>query len=179
VSATVEFEETQRFRQPWVWALVLLVLGGLSTYLWVGFFRQVTFGKPFGDHPAPDMFLLAMVVMVTLINLAVFLLFASMRLTVRTLPSGLHIRFFPVRTLEIPYREIQRVEAREYNPLREFGGWGMKYSWDLKTKAFTISGKQGVELHLKDGHKVMIGSQRAEELTGALSRRLEAFRSAP
>jgi hypothetical protein len=86
------------------------------------------------------MFLLAMVVLVTLINLAVFLLFASMRLTVRTLPSGLHIRFFPVRTLEIPYREIQRVEAREYNPYVSFGGWGMKYSWDLKTKAFTISG---------------------------------------
>ena len=62
--------------------------------------------------------------------------------------------------------EIVRLEARTYSALREYGGWGIR-GWGGK-RAYNVSGNRGVELTLKDGHKVMIGSQRAEDLARAI-----------
>jgi hypothetical protein len=52
----------------------------------------------------------------------------------------------------------------KYSPLREFGGWGIRFA-PGKKRAYSVSGNKGVELELSDGMHVLIGSQRPEELT--------------
>ncbi len=51
--------------------------------------------------------------------------------------------------------------------MKEYGGWGVK-GWSKDKMAYNVSGDRGVELTLKDGRRIMLGSQRAEELAGAI-----------
>ncbi len=44
------FREEQRFRQPWLWLLILF----LVALQWWGFIQQIVLGQPWGNRPAPD-----------------------------------------------------------------------------------------------------------------------------
>ena len=158
----VRFEEMQRFRRPWVWALV--ILGALP--LWIIFGIQVVGGRPIGENPAPNWVLW---IFFLLIGVGLPYLFLVLRLRVRVFDEHLRVRFRPLRAKIIPHREIQAVEAVAYSPLGEFGGWGVRYrpgfGW-----AYNISGKHGVIVTLRDGHRMLIGSQRSEELADALEK---------
>ena len=55
---------------------------------------------------------------------------------------------------------------RTYNPIREYGGWGIRYG--LKSKAYNVHGNHGVQLELLNRKRLLIGSQRSEEFANAL-----------
>ena len=84
--------------------------------------------------------------------------------------DGLYIKFFPIHLSyrKIRWEEIKNYQARTYNPIREFGGWGIRWSWSLKRKAYNVSGNRGVQLELSNGKQVLVGSQRPEELAQAI-----------
>ena len=50
----VTFREVQRFHQIWVRALILLIAG----IMWYITIKQIVFGIPMGDNPAPDVLLI-------------------------------------------------------------------------------------------------------------------------
>jgi len=166
------FSETQNFRQPWVFALVALVLGGSLVFLWHGVYQQAVLSRPFGNHPAPTNILLGVTCLETIVCVVIGTMMASMKLVVELGRESILIRFIPLKKTEISLGAIRGCLAREYSPLQEFGGWGWRRSWDGKVRAFTMAGRRGVELSLKDGTSVMIGSQRADELAEAILRRL-------
>lgn len=166
---TILFSETQKFRQLWLFALVGCVLGGSMAYLWWGWYRQVVGGLPFGNHPAPNGLLTMVVCVETLVCVLLGGLLLGMKLKVEADEEGLEIHFFPIKKLWIPYTAMERVQSREYRPLREFGGWGVKYSWDGKVKSFTMEGKRGVEIFLRDGTRILVGSRRSDELADQIS----------
>lgn len=59
------------------------------------------------------------------------------------------------------------MQARTYRPLREYGGWGIR--WGGKGRmAYNVSGSEGVEVELLDGRTVMVGSRRPDELADTL-----------
>ncbi len=68
----------------------------------------------------------------------------------------------------IPLRDIAFAEAVRYNPLAEFGGWGIRGTGD--SQALNARGDRGVRIRLRDGRRLLIGSQRAEELAEAIGR---------
>jgi hypothetical protein len=90
-----------------------------------------------------------------------------MKLTVRLDDAGLHVRFFPLVKRDIPLEEIARWEARTYRPILEYGGWGIRCGW--KGMAYNVSGNRGVQLEFTNGKRLLIGSQRPEELAAAIS----------
>jgi TATA-box binding protein (TBP) (component of TFIID and TFIIIB) len=57
--------------------------------------------------------------------------------------------------------------VREYAPLSEYGGWGLRYSVN-HGKAYNVSGNQGVQLFFTNGKKLLIGTQKPEEITAIL-----------
>ena len=87
------------------------------------------------------------------------------------LEGSIQIRYVPLTSRRIPFGEIERFEARTYSPIREYGGWGLR-GWGMDRRAYNVSGNRGVELTLRDGGRVMIGSQRSEELAQAIARGL-------
>lgn len=64
---------------------------------------------------------------------------------------------------KVPYDRIQRTESVTYQPLVEFGGWGVRWGKDGK-KAWTARGNQAVVLHLEDGTRLYVGSDSPRRL---------------
>lgn len=73
----------------------------------------------------------------------------------------------PLYRRRIALREIASAEAVTYSPLAEYGGWGIR-GWGKNT-ALNARGNCGVRLTLRDGRRVLIGSQRPDELAAALT----------
>jgi hypothetical protein len=57
--------------------------------------------------------------------------------------------------------------------VREYGGWGIK-GWSFKSVAYNISGDRGVQLTLRDGRRIMLGSRRPDELAQAIETQRQA-----
>jgi hypothetical protein len=89
-------------------------------------------------------------------------------LRVTLLPAELQIRFGRRTRFRIPLRHIARAYARQYQPLKEYGGWGIRNG--REGRAFTLGGKEGVQLVLRSGTRVLVGSRQAEELASAIRR---------
>jgi hypothetical protein len=67
----------------------------------------------------------------------------------------------------IPLSEIGSVQAVTYRPLREFGGWGIRWGWK-GSRAYSIAGNRGVELELREGKLIVVGSETPEALATAI-----------
>ena len=143
-----------------MWALVL-VPAALS---WWTFVRQILLGKPVGENPAPDW---GAWLLWLLIGLGLPLLFLSLRLVLELTSDQIVIRFRPLHRRVIRLAEIERLEVRTYSAVKEYGGWGVK-GWSRNNVAYNVSGNRGVELTLHDGRRVMLGSQRPDELAAAI-----------
>jgi len=155
------YREVQRFRQPWLWLLVAAI-SGLS--LW-SFVQQIILGKPFGQNPAPDA---AVVVIAAIFGLGFPALFYAINLTTEVRSDGLYVRFFPLHLSfrRIPNERLIKYEVQTYSPIKDYGGWGIRYG--RSGKAYNVSGNRGVMLDLLDGERLLIGSQKPEDLANAI-----------
>lgn len=98
-------------------------------------------------------------------------LFRSFILTTTVAAEGVAIKGMLFVNRLIRFDEIASAEARQYRPIMEYGGWG--YRIGPSGKAYNAQGDEGVQLTLKNGGRVLIGSQRATELAGIIAARLK------
>lgn len=165
---SILFEETQQFRQSWVWILVLPIsVFGVVLFLFI-MYSQFILGKPVGNHPIPNKTMLWFAPLMLIVFLSIPILLYYMKLIVQVDFHALHVHFFPLLKKNILISEIAEWKAREYKPLLEYGGWGVR--WGPSGKAYNVSGTCGVQLKFSNGKRLLIGSQRAEELEAAISR---------
>lgn len=164
---TVEFHEEQQFRQPWVWLLLLLISLGLAGLFIHGLYVQLYLGHPWGDRPMSDTGLVTTAMLSLLLMGAAVWLFYALKLITRVDANGVHIRFFPLTRKLIPFDNISSCQARTYHPIREYGGWGIRFS--RKGRAYNVSGDRGVQLEFRQGKPLLIGSQQPEQLAAAIN----------
>ena len=159
------FQETQRF-PAWVLVLVLVTAGLSIGVFSIGIYVQLIRGEPWGSNPMSDGALAAVGGAFIVLSAALIGLFASLRLITEVHADALHVRFAPMRTKRIQLDQIAAAEVRTFRPIRDFGGWGVRYTKQLK--AYLASGNRGVQLSMLDGRHLFIGSQRPEEFEAAL-----------
>jgi hypothetical protein len=75
---------------------------------------------------------------------------------------------FPMVRRTYDAAEVVVAEPVEYNALRDFGGYGIRRPVPGGTLALTARGEWGVGVRLRNGERVLIGSQRPEELASVL-----------
>jgi len=143
---SVQFVEKQKFTQWWLWVILLS-------------FPIISVG-PFDDNKINLYYVL--------IGLAIPLLFYLFELRIKVNNNALHYQFFPfhLKFYTIKMEEIESFKAMQYSPLKEYGGWGIKYGF--KGKAYNVSGNKGVKIFLKNGANIIFGSQKHKELEKAL-----------
>lgn len=125
----------------------------------MGVVQQVGFGISWGSKASTNLGLM----LSTLIPLGMLILMKSIRMETVISESDIHMRFFPFITRVFPLEDIQEAYVRESSPIREFGGWGIR--WALTGgMAYNVSGKHGLQLVLKNGKKVFLGTQKPREL---------------
>lgn len=164
------FREQQQFRQPWLWVLFLCVSTPVLALLGFGLHQQLVLGRPFGDRPMSNGQLVAMTSGVLVLHVLVLALFWFARLDVDVTPNEIAIRFRPfhLHPRRIQLRDVADARARHYSALGEYGGWGIRIG--LKGWAYNVSGDEGVQLTLANGRRILIGSQRSDELEDAIRR---------
>ena len=155
------FTEYQRFTQP----LILIALSIAFIVASVLTFEDWNSVEP--SNIGEQIFFLRAIIIISL----VVVLFIFMKLETRVDEKGIYYQFFPFsfKLKLIPWNTIHKCHLRKYNAIFEYGGWGLKFSFSGKNgKAFTTKGSIGLQLILKNGKKILIGTQKKEELQRTL-----------
>jgi len=139
--------EKQKIKNIWVW-LIVIVLNCLVIF---GVIKQIYFKIPFGENPAPNFILL--LGLLTTLSLFFMLLFVYLKIMIDN--SSIKITFFPFIKKNIPFSEIKRIKIIKYSPLKDYGGWGIRYG--SKGKAYTIGGNLGLSVTLLNNKNILIG----------------------
>jgi hypothetical protein len=95
----------------------------------------------------------------------------SMKLTFRIDENGIYYRFIPFHFSDrfLPWNEISKAYVRKYNAIYEYGGWGLRMGFFRKRgSAINVSGNMGLQLELKNGKKLLIGTQKEAEVERVL-----------
>ncbi|MDW7732147.1 MAG: DUF6141 family protein [Methanolobus sp.] len=165
----VFFREQQKFNQLWVQLLIFVPVA----IVWYGAIQQLVLGIPFGNNPASDNGMLLLLIIFGVL-FPVFML--SLRMITEVRDSGLYIRFYPFHLSfrEFPFESIKSCEVREYSPLRDYGGWGIRFG--RNGQAYNVSGNKGVFFEFNNGKRLMVGSQKPDELAAAISRGMHSFK---
>jgi hypothetical protein len=158
------FSERQKFKQWWLLAILL----SINTLFIFGVCKQVILGKQFGDKPMSDAGLLTIT---GLFLLATILIFTS-RLDTVIKSDGIYVRFFPFHLTFKHYKwnSLTKSFVREYSPITEYGGWGLRLGLFGKGTAFNVSGDKGLQLEFNNHKKLLIGTNKPAELTETLNK---------
>lgn len=148
------FNETQRFNQWWLWlilGLTSLAVTAKPVVSWVqSDFKNTAFFN--------TGFWIGCVALTLVIALFIFF-----KLSVNIDERGVSYQFFPIylKPKLIPWTTIDKIGTRKYKPLMEYGGWG--YRWGMGGKALNVKGNKGIQIKLKNGDSLLIGTQKMEE----------------
>jgi hypothetical protein len=158
-AATV-FREEQNFAW-WVYALLAaMFVSTITAALWRG--------GPLLPS-AQGWSIQAPVTLLVGLGLPSVLVLGVLRMTTEVTPTDCRVWFgwLPTYRQSVPLSALQRVEVVNYRPLRDCGGWGIRRGRGGE-RVLSARGDRGVRLHLADGSRLLIGSQRPEELAQAL-----------
>lgn len=158
------FKEQQYFRQSWLWIL----LTGINGLFIFGLVKQVLFGEVFGNNPMNNETL----IIITMITLVITISFIFIRLETVIDQVGIHYQYFPFQTTvkTITWDRISKSYVRQYNPIAEYGGWGLRLGLFGSGQAFNVSGNQGLQIVYDNGKKFLIGTQKPNEIIAVLEK---------
>jgi hypothetical protein len=169
------FIEEQHFTQIWLWIVLVLAMGSMIVPMIIGLYTQLVLGQAWGNQPLSNTALLWVsgIELAFVIGLFLFLVKTKLETTVKT--EGLYYRFPPLIIKEkyIPIKNIESFAIRYYKPLKEYGGWGIKFGSGKIGKAYNVKGNIGMQLELKNGQKVLFGTQRADAFLHAMTKMMK------
>lgn len=148
----VVYEEVQR----WPWWVALVILAALAAA------AVVVLNAPPEDRVIGWALGLAPMLAITVV---LALLFDRLRIQVTRSTVVASFGTFGWIRKRIPLDDIQEMEAVRYGPIRDFGGWGIRFSWtDPSKRAWTIRGDRALRLRLADGTDFHLGCAHPQRL---------------
>ncbi len=147
----IHFEEQQPFRK--------------NSIIWVGIVAmvppliiEVSKSVKQGSGSFED------IALIIFIEALVFTLLFTSRLETKLDEHGISYRLFPfqLKTRFVSWAEISSAQVRKYDPLGEYWGWGIKGT--RKNRAINIAGDVGLQLIMKNGRKLLIGTLQKEKM---------------
>lgn len=150
------FQEVQYMRQWWIVSVVIgsnVVALVIAVMIWSKFAPQML---PWGG------------IIFGLLMVGITILTLSSKLITEVRSNGLYIRYFPFHWSfhKIPLENVSKIEAVTYSPLRDYGGYGIRYG--KGGRAYNAMGNRGVRINYSDGKHMLIGSQKPDELARAI-----------
>jgi hypothetical protein len=182
-----EFHEHQS-RKSW-WFSALMAAANIPFIY--GIIRQVILGKPWGNKPTSDTELIIITVSILLFTMV--MLFSKLETIIDS--DGIYFRYFPfnLRYKFLSWESISKASIRQYGSMKSsragtrFQPWknsskiairwfdnlrlsGAGIHHGFKEKAYIVSGKYGLQLELKNEKKILIGTQRPDEIEELLKK---------
>lgn len=156
------FHEIQRMDQWWMKGILFILWGFLLFTCYKWFIQK----SPVGNVTENDLFGQITILLITMFTL--FLLH-SLKLTTKIDGNGTHYQFFPfhLRFRTVPWASMESCAIRQYSPIMEYGGWGLRWS-PRNGMAFNVAGNMGIQIYLKTGKKILLGTQDPEKAKDTL-----------
>jgi hypothetical protein len=163
IEKQILFIENQRFRQIWVRVFIIIPL---AIALYALFYNTIP-GNHSANYQIPES---TVILFIILFGIALPVLFYIAELRVRITSDGIYVKFFPFQLswLFFPLSDIRNFEKIQYRPLRDYGGWGIRYG--LHGKAYNVYGNMGIRFTFSNGKKLLIGSQKPDEFESVLQK---------
>ena len=156
------FIEEQSFKKWWLLIIILISF--------VGVLFPFLFMKEESLEIESETFL-----GITITFITMFLTFGfiySIKLNTKINEQGIFYRYFPIHFSKkfIPWNEIDSCAIRKYNSFSEYGGYGyrIRLFGKNKGKALNTGGNIGIQLELKNGKKLLIGTHKQQEVETVL-----------
>ena len=177
-------EEVTFYERQWITKLTLFIMIPVSILFLYGCYVQLINGVPWGNRPASDEMLIISTFLFLLITVVAQL--SNMKTFIDS--EGIHIRLYIIPFFATKksffWEDISSAYVRKYKPLIEYGGWGKRSNKWYKMKfsigkvrfpqiesnniAYNMSGNIGLQLVLNNNKRILIGTQKPEELTDVL-----------
>lgn len=166
------FREEQRFTQYWLWVLLVLVITAVLLPIFAALYAELIEGRSFGENPSSTATLLIMFFMVAGLSSGILVLFWRTKLVTVVNKDGISLRFPPFFSRERKFEadSIAEYYIRQYKPIREYGGWGIRLGLTGYGRAYNVKGKTGLQLVFKNGKGLLIGTQRSAALMRAMNK---------
>lgn len=106
----------------------------------------------------------------TLIEVTAFLPITFSKMTTEICEDGIYIYYFPLLGIwakRYPADKIVHFKTKRILPLRE-GGYGIRMAMSSGGWLYNVSGQEVVQVDFTDGRRIMVGTQRPEELAKAI-----------
>ncbi|MFZ4399012.1 MAG: hypothetical protein ACOYO1_03170 [Bacteroidales bacterium] len=161
---TIYYSEVQKVSNKWIW-LLIATLFIIFSY---GFIEELILQHPFEKNNI-QIWTLGLLAILTL---CLLLFVCIIKLSFQIDEDGIHFRFYPFhfKVYTIIWEDIETIHIRKYKPIIEYGGWGIRTISFTKNIAYNISGNIGLQIELKKGKKILIGTQNPEELEKIISK---------
>ena len=149
------FVEKQHFNRILLGGIIFLINIPFLFFLWNVFQSGYEYALADGGHAAITEFFFSVLLLLFLI---------SVRLETKITHEALEVRFFPLQLKFRRYKweQFAEVSLRKYSPLLEYGGWGLRGLG--RNRALNIGGNYGIQLVFHDSSRLLIGTQKQDEL---------------
>lgn len=156
----MRFKEVQKFRQPWLWTILLIT--ALPIYYQA--IRQLFFKDVFAIYSVSESLNFTLFVFHLVTSILLFIT----RLNIEIDKRYLSYQFFPFHLKKKSYalNQLQSATIRKFHPIKEMTLWGLYVS--TGSKSYHIKGRWGVQLEFVNGRQLLLGTQKPMELDQTL-----------
>ncbi len=167
----VYFSEEQRHNQWWLWVIPgAATLAVLIPFLY-GIYVSEVLQEPFGENPMTTEGLIATGIASVLMMLIILFVLGKTKLITKINSRGIWVCYPPLypRGKWISPEEVVKYEILTFKAIREFGGYGMKRKRKYG-QAFIVAGNTALQLHLTNGKRLLIGTQKKQAIAHAMEK---------
>lgn len=145
------YKEIQKFNSPLVWIIVgIAVIGGIFAL-----------SVPAAQNEQLPV-IAKLLIATALIILILMFMYGYLKTDIDESGIKIEMRILFKFGKTILWNEIASVRVDKYRPILEFGGWGYRIGW--KGSAYNCRGNDGLIIMLKNARKVVVGTQKPDEL---------------
>ncbi|TNE33260.1 hypothetical protein EP342_03960 [bacterium] len=165
--AELLYREVQTFRQKFLWIFLITICGGSIILFSIALYKQVIMNVQFGDKPMSDTSLVIGLLLVICFGVFLLWFFYRIRLEFEIYQDTIRYKFWPFIRQEkvIPISNIYSINVEKYKPIREYGGWGYRFSMKGRGLCLNVSKNIGLRIKMKDGFELLLGTQQETELS--------------
>ena len=167
----VLFYEKQRWRRTKLFVLASVVKIIISAVLAYFFIRVNYDGNPVRIETFSNLYFILFAILASLVILMTTISTSIKILKTKIFRNCIVVTYSTRKggELKIKPQDIFSYRLRTYKAFHEYFGHGKRNN-SFKGKAFTVWGKTGLQLHLKDGSRILIGTQKKQAIKHAMEK---------
>jgi len=156
----IYFKESQKVNLGWKW---ILFLGLYALMIWALL-------EQFSEQKYDVTGVISIVFSIVII-IFFNILILYMKLETEMNEHSIRYQFKPFhrkpRIIEL--RDVSEIYLRQFKPYKEYGGYGIQRKIKYG-QSYTVEGRNGLQIIMKNGKKILVGTQKSKELEALLKK---------